>query len=75
MNFPSHQPYKNGKGGIDIGLKPIENSSWLEIDSLFDKEISIKKRLYKEKKDQVLITPPDSIDIQREVLELSLIHI
>ena len=75
MNFPSHQPYKNGKGGIDIGLKPIENSSWLEIDSLFDKEISIKKRLYKERKDQVLITPPDSIDIQREVLEIVLKHL
>ena len=75
MSLPIHQPYKNGKGGVDIGLKPIDDYSWLEIDSLFEEEISLKKRLYEEKKDQVLITPVESIDIQKEVLDIVLEHL
>tara|TARA_Y100001968_G_scaffold322856_1_gene359631 strand:+ start:650 stop:1531 length:882 start_codon:yes stop_codon:yes gene_type:complete len=75
LSLPIHQPYKNGKGGVDIGLKPIDDYSWLEIDSLFEEEISLKKRLYEEKKDQVLITPVESIDIQKEVLDIVLEHL
>ena len=75
MSLPIHQPYKNGKGGVDIGLKPIDDYSWLEIDNLFEAEISLKKRLYEEKKDQVLITPVESIDIQKEVLDIVLEHL
>ncbi len=75
MSLPIHQPYKNGKGGVDIGLKPIDDYSWLEIDNLFEEEISLKKRLYEEKKDQVLITPVESISIQKEVLDIVLVHL
>ena len=75
MSLPIHQPYKNGKGGVDIGLKPIDDYSWLEIDNLFEEEISLKKRLYEEKKDQVLITPSESISIQKEVLDIVLEHL
>ena len=75
MDFPTHYPYKDGKGGVDIGLKPIEEFSWLEIDKLFSQEISQKKELYKTKRDQVLITPPDSIDIQKEVLDTLIDHL
>tara|TARA_B100000579_G_scaffold312867_1_gene262426 strand:- start:383 stop:1264 length:882 start_codon:yes stop_codon:yes gene_type:complete len=75
LSLPIHQPYKNGKGGVDIGLKPIDDYSWLEIDNLFEEEISLKKRLYEEKKDQVLITPVESISIQKEVLDIVLVHL
>lgn len=75
MDFPTHHPYKDGKGGVDIGLKPIEEFSWLEIDKLFSQEISQKKELYKTKREQVLITPPDSIDIQKEVLDTLIDHL
>tara|TARA_B100000902_G_scaffold99837_1_gene102239 strand:+ start:242 stop:1123 length:882 start_codon:yes stop_codon:yes gene_type:complete len=75
LSLPIHQPYKNGKGGVDIGLKPIDDYSWLEIDNLFEEEISLKKRLYKERKDQVLIAPSESINIQREVLDIVLEHL
>ena len=75
MSLPIHQPYKNGKGGVDIGLKPIDDYSWLEIDNLFEEEISLKKKLYKERKDQVLIAPSESINIQREVLDIVLEHL
>ena len=75
MSLPIHQPYENGKGGVEIGLKPIENIAWLELDDLFAKEIELKKKLYKEKRNQVLMTPPDSISLQQEVLELVLDHL
>ena len=75
MNLPIHQPYIDGKGGVDIGLRPIEESSWLEIDNLFLQEIELKQKLYKKRKKDVLITPPDSIEIQKEVLDILLDHL
>ena len=75
MNDPVHLPFKDGKGGVDIGLRPIEESSWLEIDHLFSDEIALKEKLYLEKKDQVLVTSPNSQDIQKEVLNLVLGHL
>ena len=67
-----HLPFKDGKGGVDIGLRPIEESSWLEIDHLFSEEIALREKLYLENKDQVLLTSPNSLDIQKEVLKLVL---
>lgn len=75
MNFPIHQPYKDGKGGVDIGLKPIQKESWLEIDGLFSAEIAEKKKLLKNKRSDVLITPPSSFSIQKEVLTTILEHL
>ena len=75
MNFPIHQPYKDGKGGVDIGLKPIQKESWLEIDGLFSAEIAEKKKLLKNKRSDVLITPSSSFSIQKEVLTTILEHL
>ena len=75
MNFPIHQPYKDGKGGVDIGLKPIQIESWLEIDNLFSTEIAEKKKLLKNKRSDVLITPSSSFSIQKEVLTTILEHL
>ena len=70
-----HLPFKDGKGGVDIGLRPIEESSWLEIDHLFSEEIALREKLYLENKDQVLLTSPNSLDIQKEVLKLVIEHL
>jgi len=75
LNFPIHQPYKDGKGGVDIGLKPIQKESWLEIDNLFSAEIAEKKQLLKNKRSDVLITPSSSFSIQKEVLTTILEHL
>ena len=75
MNDLVHLPFKDGKGGVDIGLRPIEESSWLEIDHLFSEEIALKEKLYLENKDQVLLTSPNSQDIQKEVLKLVIEHL
>ena len=55
MDLPIHQPYENGKGGVEIGLRPIEVETWLERDKLFSTEIKEKKKLFLEKKDEVLM--------------------
>jgi len=47
---PIHQPFKDGRGGIEIGLKPIEDRDWLEIDELFNQEIQDKLTLIERKK-------------------------
>ena len=65
MDDPIHLPFKDGKGGVDIGLRPIEESSWLEIDHLFSEEIALKEKLYLEKTDHVLVTSPYSRAIQK----------
>ena len=72
MDLPIHQPYENGKGGVEIGLRPIEVETWLERDKLFSTEIKEKKKLFLEKKDEVLMTSEDSEDLQQEVLDLIL---
>ena len=68
---PIHTPYRNGEGGIKVGLEPIKESNWLEIDSLFRSEIKLKKQLYNSKLDQVYQEVPESYEAQC----LSLIHI
>ena len=67
---PTHTPYKDGKGGIKIGLETIASSKWLEIDSFFAKEINNKKSLFIDNHTQVYQDTPESIDSQKEVLKL-----
>ena len=66
MKTPLHTPYKEGKGGVKIGLETIPNSEWLEIDSFFFQEIKVKKDLFKNK--LVYQDTPSSIHAQKEAL-------
>jgi len=73
--LPIHAPYRNGEGGIKIGLEPIEESNWLEIDSLFGSEIKLKKQLYKSNLDQVYQEVPESYDAQCELIKVLTEHL
>ena len=75
MSLPLHRPYKDGKGGVDIGLKPINEIEWLEIDSHFKEEISYKKKLYKDRKADVLVASTKSREVQQKTLDLILNHL
>ena len=75
MSSPTHQPYKDGKGGVDIGLKPINENQWLEIDNLFEEEIIQKKGLFVNKKDEVLVMSLESFQNQQNVLQMILSHL
>ncbi len=73
--FPIHTPYRNGEGGIKVGLEPIKESNWLEIDSLFRSEIRLKKQLYKSKLNQVYQEVPESYDAQCELMKVLTEHL
>ena len=73
MHHPKHIPFKGGRGGIEIGLKPINEGNWLEIDHLFEAELKLKKALLQDKKDVVLVSNNDYLDTERELLELQLL--
>ena len=68
MQLPKHTPYADGQGGVKIGLNPIKESKWLEIDNKFVEEIELKKKLLKKNRNEVLQTIQGSEDQQYEVL-------
>ena len=75
MTLPKHTPYLNGQGGVRIGLKPINEENWLEIDGKFKDEINLKKNLLSSNKTEVLQSSTDSQAAQEELLELITNHL
>ena len=69
MPLPKHTPYLDGQGGVKIGLSPISESSWLELDNKFEEEILLKKNLLNTNRDDVLQISEGSKDEQEEILE------
>ena len=69
MTLPKYTPYLDGQGGVKIGLSPISESKWLEIDNKFEEEIRLKKKLLKSNRDDVLQITQGSEDKQNEILE------
>ena len=69
MPLPKHTPYLDGQGGVKIGLSPIPESTWLELDNKFEEEILLKKNLLNTNRDKVLKISKGSEDEQEEILE------
>ena len=69
MPLPKHTPYLDGQGGVKIGLSPISESAWLELDNKFEEEILLKKNLLNTNRDDVLQISEGSKDEQEEILE------
>ncbi len=63
-----HTPYKDGIGGVRVGLEPIKESKWLEVDNSFIKEINKKKELFSTNKKEVFRETLDSYESQVELL-------
>ena len=74
MNDLIHLPFKDGKGGVDIGLRPIEESFWLEIDHLFSEEIALKEKIIFRKERSSFSQLLQIQDIQKEVLKLCILE-
>ena len=70
MSLPKYTPYKNGDGGVKVGLEPIEESDWLEIDDLFNSEIELKKELYDSHFNEIHKEVIESSESQVELLNL-----
>ena len=75
MSLPKHTPYRNGDGGVKVGLEPIEEADWLEIDSLFDSEIELKKKLYESNYKEIYQELDLSFKSQHELLEILKTHL
>ena len=75
MSLPKHTPYKNGDGGVKVGLEPIEESDWLEIDDLFNSEIELKKELYDSHFNEIHQEVNESSESQVELLNLLRTHL
>jgi hypothetical protein len=69
LPLPKHTPYLDGQGGVKIGLSPIPESTWLELDNKFEEEILLKKNLLNSNRDEVLQISEGSEDQQEEILE------
>ena len=75
MVLPKHTPYQNGKGGIRIGLKPINTKNWLEIDDNFKNENNLKKNLLSSKRHEVFQANNNSFSAQNELLKMVTEHL
>ena len=58
-----------------IGLRPLDLSDWLDVDAALPAYLEEKERLFETKPDDVFAAEPDTVDAQREVLELILEHL
>ena len=75
MSLPKHTPYRNGDGGVKVGLEPIEEEDWLEIDNLFNSEIELKKKLYESNYKEIHQELDLSLKSQHELLEMLKTHL
>jgi len=75
LSLPKHTPYRNGNGGVKVGLEPIEEEDWLEIDNLFDSEIELKKKLYESNYKEIHQELDLSLNSQHELLEMLKTHL
>ena len=75
MSLPKHTPYRNGDAGVKVGLEPIEEADWLEIDNLFDSEIELKKKLYESNYKEIHRELDLSLKSQHELLEMLKTHL
>ena len=75
MRLPIHTPYKNGEGGVKVGLEPIQEPDWLEIDDLFNSEIELKKDLYDSHFNDVHKEVKESYESQVELLDVLETHL
>lgn len=69
MPLPKYTPYLNGEGGVKIGLSPISEFEWLDIDDKFEEEINLKKNLLKDSREEVLQINNQVKTEQAEVLD------
>src|SRR5690349_2104779 len=75
MTLPAHTPYDGSSRPFSVGLRPLDLAAWIEIDDTFDEQMREKRRLFATIRDDVFVEEPDTIDAQREVLDLIRQHL
>jgi dimethylamine monooxygenase subunit A len=70
-----HTPYDGSSKPFQIGLKPLDPATWIDVDQHFDTYIAEKYRLYTDESGNVLAFAPESNPAQQEVLEIITDHL
>ena len=73
--LPKHTPYSDSSRSFEIGLRPLDPASWIEVDEHLHRYLTEKRKLMAELPDRVFVAEQDSSDSQGEVLELLLPHL
>lgn len=66
---PAHTPYGGSSKPFSIGLKPIEQAAWIEIDDALPAYLAEKRRLYSDLAGAVFVAEPATEQSQQEVLD------
>ena len=74
-NAPAHTPYDGSAKPFTIGLKPLDLSTWIELDHTYDAQMREKRRLFTSHLDDVFVEEPDTLQAQNEVFSLVRQHV
>jgi dimethylamine monooxygenase subunit A len=74
-NIPVHTPYDGSSAPFVIGLKPLQNGDFIEVDQNLSAYLDEKERLATLFPDQVIVAEAGSEAAQLEVLELVASHV
>jgi hypothetical protein len=70
-----HTPFDGSSKPFTIGLKPLDSAEWIEVDDHLRAYLDEKDRVSQRAPDQVFAAEPESLDAQREVLEMVASHL
>ncbi|MCG6859343.1 MAG: DUF3445 domain-containing protein [Salaquimonas sp.] len=68
----THTPWDGSHPNFRIGLEPLGERSWIEVDGQFDTYLGEKQKLLASRHDDVFRAEPGSLAVQEEALEMVL---
>ena len=71
----AHTPYDGSSRMFTIGLKPLDPSTWIEVDEHYRDHLIEKQRVYATIPDLVFVEEEETRAAQREVLEMLVAHL
>ncbi len=70
-----HTPYDGSSKPFQIGLKPLDPATWIEVDDQLETYLAEKHRLYTEETANVLVAEQGTQAAQQEVLDMLVHHL
>ncbi len=70
-----HTPYDGSSKPFQIGLKPLDPATWIELDDQLETYLAEKHRLYTEETANVLVAEQGTQAAQQEVLDMLVHHL
>ena len=70
-----HTPYDGSSKPFQIGLRPLDPATWIEVDDKLEAYLTEKHRLYTEETRNVLVAEQGTEVAQQEVLEMVVEHL